>query len=94
MTIHTLARSAVFEPETIQAMAGAYEEVLGVLQLADRNDPFAEVVAKEVIELARLGIHDRVEIRQRVLNALGEPQPDSGNRLPVGRRLRQTISVA
>ena len=74
MTIRTLSRSAVFEPETIQVMAGAYEEVLALLQLPDPNDPFTEVVAKEVIELARLGLRDVAEMRQRVLNTLGKPQ--------------------
>ena len=54
-------------------MAGAYEELLGTLQPADRNDPFTEVVAKEVIKAARLGVHDAAEMRQRVLNALGKP---------------------
>jgi hypothetical protein len=54
-------------------MAGAYEELLGALQLADRNDPFTEVVAKEVIDLARLGVDDVVEMRLWVLNSLDKP---------------------
>jgi hypothetical protein len=74
MTVYPFMRNVVFEPETIQVMAGAYEELLGALQLADRNDPFTEVVAKEVIEIARLGVRDAEEIRQRVLNTLGKPQ--------------------
>jgi hypothetical protein len=74
MTVYPLERNLVFEPEIIQVMAGAYEELLGALQLADRNDPFSEVVAKEVIELARLGVRDAAEIRHRVLNTLGKSQ--------------------
>jgi hypothetical protein len=67
MTVYPLERNLVFEPEIIQVMAGAYEELLGALQLADRNDPFSEVVAKEVIELARLGVRDAAEMCQQVL---------------------------
>ena len=66
-------REAVFEPEIIQVMAGAYEELLGDLELLDRNDPFTEVVAKEVIEAARLGLHDVPAMRQWVLDTLGKP---------------------
>jgi hypothetical protein len=73
MTVYPLAREAVFEPEIIQVMAGAYEELLDELELADRDEPFAEVIAKEVIEAARLGLHDGVEMRLWVLNSLGKP---------------------
>jgi hypothetical protein len=73
MTVYPLVREAVFDPEIIQVMAGAYEELLGDLDLLDRNDPFTEVVAKEVIEAARLGLHDVPAMRQWVLNTLGKP---------------------
>ena len=73
MTVYPLAREAVFGPEIIQVMAGVYEVVLGDLELADRSDPFAEVIAKEVIEAARLGMHDVAEMRLWVLNSLGKP---------------------
>jgi hypothetical protein len=73
MTVYPFVGSDVFDPEMIQVMAGAYQELLGTLRLADRNDPFNEVVAKEVIKAARLGVHDAADMRRRVLNALGEP---------------------
>ena len=73
MTIYPFARHVVFDPEIIQVMAGAYEELLDDLHLADRDDPFTAVVAKAVIEVARLGVCDAAEMRQRVLNTLGKP---------------------
>jgi hypothetical protein len=73
MSVYPFMREAVFEPEIIQVMTGAYEELLGELELADRYDPLAEVIAKEVIEAARLGVHDVVEMRLWVLNSLGKP---------------------
>jgi hypothetical protein len=73
MTVYPLERNSVFEPEIIQVMAGVYEEVLGELRLADRDDPLAEVIAKGVIEAARLGVDDVVEMRLWVLNSLDKP---------------------
>ena len=73
MNVYPFLREAVFDPEIIQVMTGAYEELLGELELADRDDPLAEVIAKEVIEAARLGVHDVVEMRLWVLNSLGKP---------------------
>jgi hypothetical protein len=69
-SVSSLARSVVFEPETIQMMGGAYDELLGDLELVGRSDPFTEIVAKEVIKVARQGVRDAGEIRQRVLTAL------------------------
>jgi hypothetical protein len=43
------------------------------LHLAGRDDPFTEVIAREVIEAARLGVHDVAAMRQWVLNMLGKP---------------------
>jgi hypothetical protein len=73
MTVYPFLREAVFEPEIIQVMAGTYEKLLGDLELVDRDDPLAEAIAKEVIEAARLGVHDVAEMRLWVLNALGKP---------------------
>ena len=72
MNVYPFLRDAVFDPEIIQVMAGTYEEVMGELKLADRDDPLAEVIAKEVIEAARVGVHDVVEMRLWVLNSLGK----------------------
>jgi hypothetical protein len=73
MGVSPFVREAVFDPEIIQVMAGAYEELLGDLEVADRNDPFAEVIAKEVLRAARLGVRDVAEIHQRVLGTLRKP---------------------
>ena len=64
-------REAVFEPEMLEIMATAYEESVRILQVADRTDPLIEIIAKEVIETARLGVREPMEMRRRVLNALG-----------------------
>jgi hypothetical protein len=73
MTVYPFMREAVFEPEIIEVMAGAYEELLDDLHLAGRDDPFTEVIARELIEAARLGVHEVAAMRQWVLNTLGKP---------------------
>jgi len=73
MTISPFARNVVFEPETIRVLVGAYEELLNALNLADRDQAFKEVVAREVIEAGRLGVCDPAQIRRRVLDALQTP---------------------
>jgi hypothetical protein len=74
MGVSPFVREAVFDPEIIQVMAGAYEELLVDLEVADRNDPFAQVIAKEVLRAARLGMRDVAEMHQQVLGTLGERQ--------------------
>jgi hypothetical protein len=74
MVVSPFVREGVFDPEIIQVMTGAYEELLGDLELASRNDSFTEIVAKEVLRAARLGVHDVAEMHQRVLGTLGKPQ--------------------
>jgi hypothetical protein len=73
-SLDSLARGVVFEPETVQVMGGAYDKLLGDLELAGRNDPLTEIVAKEVLKVARQGVRDAGEIRQRVLTALKNAQ--------------------
>jgi hypothetical protein len=77
MTIYRLLKETAFDAEAVQAMGRAYEDLLGDLQLADRNDPFTEIVAKEVLRAASLGPRDPAQIRARVLAALGRPSPSA-----------------
>ena len=60
-----------FEPEAIAIMSAAYEEVLRVLQLADRQDPITELVARKIIEVAGTGERDPAKIREQALKDLG-----------------------
>jgi hypothetical protein len=46
-------------------MSAAYEETLRVLQLADREDPITELVARKIIEVAGTGERDPKRISER-----------------------------
>jgi hypothetical protein len=52
-------------------MTSAYEHALKVLQLTDRQDPIAELVARKIIEFAEVGETDPNRLCQRALDALG-----------------------
>jgi len=47
-----------FEPEDIEKLTTAFELALSKLELVDRQDPLAVVLAKLIIELAKEGERD------------------------------------
>jgi hypothetical protein len=74
MAIYRLLRdNTAFEPEAVEAKGHAYEDLLSDLNLADRNDPFTEIVATAVIEVASRGVRSASEIRKQVLGTLTRP---------------------
>jgi hypothetical protein len=60
----------VFDPETINAMSSAYDEVCQILKV-NGNVREREVVATRIIELARRGERDPAQLRDRVLREAG-----------------------
>jgi hypothetical protein len=60
----------VFDPPAIEAMTAAFDAARLSLQLADRDDPFTEIVARKVIEIAGTGERDPKRIYALVLFAL------------------------
>ena len=58
MAIGRFIGDGSFSPEVVFAMTTAFDEALRTLNLADRNDPQAEIVARKIIEIARRGEHD------------------------------------
>jgi hypothetical protein len=72
MAIYRLIRESVFEPEAIERMTTAYENVLEVLQLSDRQDPITELIARKIIQFAEVGETDPERLCQRTLDALGK----------------------
>jgi hypothetical protein len=71
MAIYRFLRDSTFEPEAVEAMGRAYEDLLVDLRLVDRNDPFTEIVAKEILKIAGRGERDAGAIRAKVLAAIG-----------------------
>ena len=70
MAIHRLLRNTVFDPETVAAMADAFEQACRELGLVDRSDPARDTVARKVIEIAQAGERDAARLRERTVAAL------------------------
>jgi hypothetical protein len=55
----------------IQAMQGAFRRICDVLQLdCGRDDSMTEIVVIKIVELAKAGEHDPVQVSERVLAEL------------------------
>jgi hypothetical protein len=65
-----LLQGRVFEPEVVNAMVTAFEDVLRELKVTDREDPIVERVAKIIIECAERGMRDPADIRDCALQAI------------------------
>jgi hypothetical protein len=60
-----------FDPKTTNAMVIAFKDVLFDLALSE-DDPEAEIVARKIIECAKLGERDCVRMRTVVLKYVQE----------------------
>ena len=69
--VYRIFRERVFEPEAVIYMAKACEGALVALKVSDRDDPFTEVIARKIVQLADSGEQDPDRLRDRVLEALG-----------------------
>jgi hypothetical protein len=67
MPRHRFIGDASFNPETVHVMTTAFDAALKELGLADRNDPLAGIVAKKIIEIARLGERDPTRLCELAL---------------------------
>ena len=70
MTIRRLLGNSSLPPEGVDRLVAAYQQTLRSLDLADRHDPIAEIVAKKVIEIGKRG-GDPSEISKLAVKELG-----------------------
>jgi len=59
--------AGAFDPEAIAAMSEAFEAACEVLQDAGEPELVREIIAKRIIEAARLGERDPVRLRAAAL---------------------------
>ena len=71
MPINRLLKDTAFGPDEIKVLNRAYDSALRALYLIDRNDPITEIVARKVIDLARSGMTDPVQIADTAVKTLG-----------------------
>ena len=74
MAIYRLLQHSAFMPEDIAPIVAAYEDCLRILKLTNRADPFTEIIAKAVFEIAQTGVRDPVHLREFALKQIGAPE--------------------
>jgi hypothetical protein len=70
MLISRIRHGAVFNPEAVKALAAAFDGACAALNVIDRTDPRATIVAKKIIEHARRGERDPIRLREAALSEL------------------------
>jgi hypothetical protein len=70
MPITPLLDGLSFDTEAKRVMGVAFEITLVALRLADRTDPLAEAVARQIIDLAKNGERDPDRLCEGALNSL------------------------
>ena len=62
MAIYRLLKNSTLEPEEIGRITEAYQQALHTLCVKDREDPLTEMIAKQIIKIARTGVHDAAQL--------------------------------
>ena len=73
MAIYRLLQHSAFTPEDIVPIGAAYEDCLRILKLTNRSDPFTEIIAKAIFEIAQTGVRDPIQLRELALKQIGAP---------------------
>jgi hypothetical protein len=71
MAIYRLIASGHFGPDEIEVMTAAYEAAQVDLGIADRNDPFTELIARTIVNVTATGERNPISMKERAINALG-----------------------
>jgi hypothetical protein len=67
-----MSASAAFDPQTLQIMQFAHERACKLLDIRDKSDPMAEIIAKEIIRLASRGEREPQRMSRLVVKTLGQ----------------------
>ena len=70
MAIYKLIANGSFGPDEIDVMTVAYEDALIEIQVAKRDDPITELIAKAIVNVTATGERDPKVVMERALNAL------------------------
>jgi hypothetical protein len=79
MPLHEFLRQdAFFGPDDLAVMSTAFDEALRRLGLKGRTDKVTELIARDIIDLARLGERDPETLCEGVLASLIHRRAPSG----------------
>jgi hypothetical protein len=71
MPINRLLANSKLGPDEIENLNLAFQQALRSLDLVDRDDPLAELVARKIIGIDATGVHDATEIAKIAVKQLG-----------------------
>jgi hypothetical protein len=74
VAIHRLLRQGAFDDVAVKALTEAYDAALRELGLANRADPLAQIMAVQIIEIARMGEHDPTRLRELAIRELRQDE--------------------
>ena len=66
-----MSSSAAFDPQTLRLMQFAHDRTCKLLDIKDKSDPAAEIIAKEIIRLASHGEREPQRMSRLAVKALG-----------------------
>ena len=75
MAIYRLIANGSFGPDEINVMTAAYEGALIDLNVANRDDPITDLIAKAIVNVTATGERDPILVKERAINALGVRRP-------------------
>ena len=78
MPIRPLLEGGAFTPDEVANLVAAFEGCLRSLQMMERSDPAALLVAHRVIEIAKTGLRDPLLLQRAVLRSLKSDAGTSG----------------
>ena len=61
----------IWVPDEIKVMTAAYEGALVDLNVANRDDPVTDLIAKAIVNVTATGERDPILVKERAINALG-----------------------
>ncbi len=73
MALYQLLQNLSPGPEDIAKLATAYEDALTKLQLSNRSDPIATIIAQRIVEAAKTGVRDSAELCALAIKDLRVP---------------------
>jgi len=70
MSIYLHLQTNAMGPQEVSRITKAYEQVLCILCVQDRDDPLTEIIAKTIIKIAQTGIKDPAQISALAIKEL------------------------
>jgi hypothetical protein len=70
LAIHRLLEDTAFGPEDIKTMTTAFEAALKTLRVADSTSPMAELIGKNIVDVARRGERDPARLLEKALGPI------------------------